>query len=143
MRNAGFLDRKSCIRGPNSGFTPGPKVRARCGSAARRDLCGGPRLTGVPTATTVGVLQHADDTCCGQPTTDTAARAFLVCVLNSLEHYRQAAISCTRHPEAPGARSEPPTPNPADPSRAPLLGTTRKYLAAPSDNSTWLVDPCV
>ena len=29
-----------------------PEAGARCGSAARRDLCGGRRVTGVPTATT-------------------------------------------------------------------------------------------
>jgi len=32
-------------------LTPGPEVGARCGSSARRVLCGGPRATGVPTAT--------------------------------------------------------------------------------------------
>ena len=32
-----------------------PEVGALCGSSARRDLCGGRRVTGVPTATDNGV----------------------------------------------------------------------------------------
>ena len=39
------------IPGRQIGSTPGPKVGARCGNSARRVLCGGPRATGVPTAT--------------------------------------------------------------------------------------------
>src|SRR5437870_1080145 len=35
------------IPGPTRASTFGPEARARCGSAARRDLCGGPRATGV------------------------------------------------------------------------------------------------
>jgi hypothetical protein len=33
-----------------------PEVGARCGSSARWDLCGGRRVTGVPTATLVTFL---------------------------------------------------------------------------------------
>ena len=32
-----------------------PEAGARCGSSARRDLCGGCRATGIPTATTRSV----------------------------------------------------------------------------------------
>src|SRR5262245_51926215 len=63
----------SAIASPGSGYTPSqpngcrsptsyipiprnvcalrPEARARCGSAARRDLCGGCWVTGIPTAT--------------------------------------------------------------------------------------------
>jgi hypothetical protein len=50
-RHAGFLVPESCTLGRNSGLTPELEVGARCDSAARRDLCGGLRGTGVPTAT--------------------------------------------------------------------------------------------
>ena len=39
---------------PNSDCALVPEVGALCGSAARRDLCGGRRVTGVPTATSRG-----------------------------------------------------------------------------------------
>jgi hypothetical protein len=38
-----------------------PEAGARCGSAARRDLCGGCRVTGIPTATVEAV--EADQVC--------------------------------------------------------------------------------
>jgi hypothetical protein len=37
-----------------------PEVRALCGSSARRDLCGGRRVTGVPTATATHSADHHD-----------------------------------------------------------------------------------
>jgi hypothetical protein len=36
---------------PRNACASRPEAGARCGSAARRDLCGGHRVTGVPTAT--------------------------------------------------------------------------------------------
>jgi hypothetical protein len=38
-------------RGQDTAYRPSLKVRARCGSSARRDLCGGHGVTRVPTAT--------------------------------------------------------------------------------------------
>ena len=45
----------SSIPGPTSALTLRPEPRAECGSPARSDLCGGPRATGVPTATLAAV----------------------------------------------------------------------------------------
>src|SRR5262245_20255718 len=36
---------------PRNAYALRPEAGARCGSAARRDLCGGCRVTGIPTAT--------------------------------------------------------------------------------------------
>src|SRR5262245_47419047 len=44
----------SCIRILRNACALRPKARARCGSAARRDLCGGCWVTGIPTATYTG-----------------------------------------------------------------------------------------
>ena len=41
----------SCIRIPRNVCASRPEAGARCGSAARRDLCGGCWVTGIPTAT--------------------------------------------------------------------------------------------
>jgi hypothetical protein len=38
------------VRQPLCACASSPKAGARCGSAARRELCGGHRVTGVPTA---------------------------------------------------------------------------------------------
>jgi hypothetical protein len=42
--------------GPFGGLHVRPEAGARCGSAARRDLCGGCRVTGIPTVTSVFLL---------------------------------------------------------------------------------------
>ena len=42
----------------NAFSTPSLKVRARCGSTARRDLCGGLGATRVPTATAAELPRH-------------------------------------------------------------------------------------
>jgi hypothetical protein len=42
----------SCVRqAPSGACASRPEAGARCGSTARRDLCGGCRVTGIPTAT--------------------------------------------------------------------------------------------
>src|SRR5262249_49927840 len=41
----------SCIRILRNACASRPEARARCGSAARRDLCGGCWVIGIPTAT--------------------------------------------------------------------------------------------
>ena len=50
----------------NSDCASVPEVGALCGSSARRDLCGGRRVTGVPTATS-SPLFHQLDMCFGTP----------------------------------------------------------------------------
>jgi hypothetical protein len=55
----------SCLRIPRNACASRPAAGARCGRAARRDLCGGRRVTGVPTATfflqTEGNLSRVND----------------------------------------------------------------------------------
>src|SRR6266516_3174524 len=41
----------SCIPIPRNACASRPEAGARCGNAARRDLCGGCWVTGIPTAT--------------------------------------------------------------------------------------------
>jgi|694.fasta_scaffold144455_3 hypothetical protein len=48
---AGCHDRRSSTLILNASMAPPLKVGARCGSSARRDLCGGRGVTRVPTAT--------------------------------------------------------------------------------------------
>src|SRR6516164_4828660 len=54
--------------------TPSLKIRARCGSSARRDLCGGHEVTHVPTATTLSTVTRTVRTV-GEPKYTGSGRA--------------------------------------------------------------------
>src|SRR5919109_1188066 len=58
LRNDGFPNPTSCIRTPRNACASRPEAGARCGSAARRDRCGGCRVTGIPTATVTTQTQR-------------------------------------------------------------------------------------
>jgi hypothetical protein len=51
----------SCIRILRNAGALSPEAGARCGSAARRDLCGGCWVTGIPTATAYGVEEKTKE----------------------------------------------------------------------------------
>ena len=71
-----------------------PEVGARCASSACRDLCGGPRVTGVPTATS------------GVPTS-AVNEAISHCILISCQQL--GAESCSLIPTTPNKRLKCPT----------------------------------
>ncbi len=54
LRSSGYRNPESCILTLPNACALLPEARARCGNSARRDLCGGCRVTGIPTAT--GIL---------------------------------------------------------------------------------------
>ena len=58
----GCLPPASCIPIPACASQPGPKVGARCGSSARRDLSGGPPARAVPTGITDEAAEQAKPT---------------------------------------------------------------------------------
>jgi hypothetical protein len=51
LRSSGYRNPASCILTLHNACALLPEARARCGNSARRDLCGGCRVTGIPTAT--------------------------------------------------------------------------------------------
>jgi hypothetical protein len=54
LRSSGYRNPASRILTLHNACALLPEARARCGNSARRDLCGGCRVTGIPTGTEEG-----------------------------------------------------------------------------------------
>jgi len=67
LRSSGYRNPASCILTLHNACALLPEARARCGNSARRDLCGGCRVTGIPSAPVRASYQHGGSPCRSMP----------------------------------------------------------------------------